>query len=603
MILGFYTVGKIWYNQYVTTVYPNDSGTTPGKESVQQMKIVIIGGVAGGASAATRLRRLNETAEITVFERTGYISYANCGLPYYIGGEIEDRTDLTLQTPQSLWNRFHICVKVRHEVQSIDRANKTVLVKNLETGETFSAPYDKLVLAPGASPVKPPVSGTDSDCIFSLRTVEDCFRIYDYVSEAKPQTAVVIGGGFVGVEMAENLIRRGLKVSLVDMADQVLTQFDYDMACQIHAQLRDNGVELLLGRAVAAFEPCSGGITVMLSDGTALPADMAVMAVGVRPDSALAVQAGLQTAPNGAIIVNEQMQTSDEDIYAVGDAVTTPNFVTGAPAMNSLASPANKQGRLAADCICGYEKRYTGALATSVVKVFRMTAASTGLNEKAAAALGYDFDCAVITAASHASYYPNGGSMVMKVVFENGTGKLLGAQITGFDGVDKRIDVLATAMRAGLKAPDLAELDLAYAPPYSSAKDPVNMIGFVMENLLTGKVRQIHWQQLADLPRDGSVTLLDVRTPAEYERGHIDGFINIPLDDLRDRLGELPAGKTVYVNCHSALRSYIACRILMQNGFACFNLSGGFSFYDVVCRNGALPETGVMPCGAVKPVK
>lgn len=546
------------------------------------MKVVIVGGVAGGATAAARLRRLDETAEIVVFERSGFVSYANCGLPYYIGGVIEDQAELTLQTPESFYERFRVEMKVRHEVTAIDRTAKTVTVRNLDTGDVFTESYDKLLLSPGAKPTQPALPGVGLDRLFTLRTVEDTLRIHRFVEEQCPRSVVLAGGGFIGLELAENLRDRGLEVTIVQRPKQLMPPFDADMAALIHREVRAHGVRLALGHTVEGFAEADGGVQVLLKDEQPLQADMVILAIGVTPDSRLAADAGLELGLKGSILVNDRMQTSDPDIYAVGDAVQVNHFVTGQPALIALAGPANKQGRIAADNIAGGDSRYKGSQGSSVLKIFSLTAAATGLNEGAARRAGLDTEAVVLSPMNHAGYYPGGRVMTMKVLFEKGTGKLLGAQIVGSDGVDKRIDVLATAIRAGMTAADLTELDLAYAPPYSSAKDPVNMAGYMMENLLTGKVRQFRLEDLAALPRDGSVTLLDTRTPGEYRRGHADGFINLPLDELRERLGELDPAKPVYVMCQSGLRSYLACRILAQHGFTCYNFAGGYRFYEAV---------------------
>ena len=546
------------------------------------MKVVIVGGVAGGATAAARLRRLDETAEIVVFERSGFISYANCGLPYYIGGVIEDEADLTLQTPESFYERFRVQMKVHHEVTTIDRAAKTVTVRNLETGEVFAEAYDKLLLSPGAKPTQPALPGVGLDRLFTLRTVEDTLRIHRFVEEQHPRSVVLAGGGFIGLELAENLREKGLDVTIVQRPTQLMNPFDADMAALIHREVRAHGVRLALGHTVEGFAEANGGVQVLLKDEAPLQADMVILAIGVTPDSRLAADAGLELGLKGSIVVNDRMQTSDPDIYAVGDAVQVTHFVSGQPALIALAGPANKQGRIAADNIAGGDSRYKGSQGSSVLKIFSLTAAATGLNETAARRAGLDADAVVLSPMNHAGYYPGGQVMTMKVVYERGTGRLLGGQILGGDGVDKRIDVLATALRAGMTAADLTELDLAYAPPYSSAKDPVNMAGYMIENLLTGKVQQFRLDDLAALPRDGSVTLLDTRTPEEYRRGHADGFINLPLDELRERLGELDPAKPVYVMCQSGLRSYVACRILSQHGFHCYNFAGGYRFYEAV---------------------
>ena len=562
------------------------------------MKVVIVGGVAGGATAAARIRRLDEQAEIVVFERSGYISYANCGLPYYIGGIIEDPEDLTLQTPESFYARFRIHMNVHHEVTAIHPDRKTVSVKNLETKEEFEESYDKLLLSPGAKPVWPNLPGMDSDRIFTLRTVEDTFRIKEFVDRHNPRSAVLVGGGFIGLEMAENLRELGMEVTIVQRPKQLMSPFDADMAAFIHAEMRKHGVQLALGRSVEGFAENEGGLDVLLKDLPPIHADMVVLAIGVTPESTLAKEAGLALGRKGSILVNDRMETSIPDIYAVGDAVQVRHYVTGEDALIALAGPANKQGRIAADNICGGDSRYMGSQGSSVIKVFDMTAATTGINETNARKSGLDADTVILSPMSHAGYYPGGKVMTMKVVFEKETYRLLGAQIVGYDGVDKRIDVLATAIHAGLKATQLKDLDLAYAPPYSSAKDPVNMAGFMIDNISKG-LKQWHLSDLGTLPRDGSVTLLDTRTLGEYSRGHIDGFQNIPVDELRQRIGEIEPGKPVYVICQSGVRSYIATRILEGHGFEAYNFAGGFRLYDAVIHDTALTETS-FPCGMDK---
>lgn len=560
------------------------------------MKVVIVGGVAGGATAAARIRRLDEHAEIIVFEKSGYISYANCGLPYYIGGVISDPEELTLQTPESFFARFRIDVKVRHEVIAVRPEKKTVTVKDLANGKVFEETYDKLLLSPGAKPVKPPFKGLESEKLFTLRTVEDTFRIKEYVEKHKPRLAVIAGGGFIGLETAENLRELGMEVTVVQSQEQLMTPFDADMAAFIHAEVRKHGVNLALGHRVEDVYEADGQMEVHLQNAAPLRADMVILAIGVSPDTALAKAAGLQLGLKDSIVVNDRMETSSPDIYAVGDAVQVRHFVTKEESLISLAGPANKQGRIAADNICGGDSRFGGSQGSSVIKVFSLTAASTGINERTAKALGIDCDKVILSPLSHAGYYPGGRLMTMKVVFEKGTYRLLGAQIIGAEGVDKRIDVLATAIRAGMKATELKELDLAYAPPYSSAKDPVNMAGFIIDNIAKGLVRQWYAEEADTLPRDGSVILLDVRTAEEYEHGHIDGFINIPVDELRDRLTELDRKKPVYIICQSGLRSYIADRILTGYGFDCYNFAGGFRFYAAVRRNQAMSRSATA-CG------
>ena len=560
------------------------------------MKVVIVGGVAGGATAAARIRRLDEQAEIVVFERSGYISYANCGLPYFIGDAITDPEDLTLQTPESFYSRFRAEMKVRHEVTAIHPDRKTVSVKNLETGEEFEENYDKLILSPGAKPTQPRVPGTGLDRVFTLRTVEDTFRIKAYINKHHPKSAVLAGGGFIGLELAENLRELGMDVTIVQRPRQLMNPFDPDMAALIHGEMRRNGVRLVLGRTVEGFAEKDGGVDVLLKDGAPLHAGMVVLAIGVTPDTALAKDAGLALGIRDSIVVNERMETSVPDIYAVGDAVQVKHAVTGQDALISLAGPANRQGRIAADNVCGGDSRYSGSQGSSVIKVFGLTAAVTGVSETNARKAGLDVDKVILSPMSHAGYYPGGKLMTMKVVFEKETYRLLGAQIVGSEGVDKRIDVLAAAIHGGMKATGLKELDLAYAPPYSSAKDPVNMAGFMIDNIARGILRQWFLEDLDRLPRDGSVTLLDVRTAGEYGGGHIDGFRNIPVDELRERLDEVEPGKPVYVICQSGLRSYIACRILAGYGYEAYNFAGGFRFYSAAARDRRMAELATA-CG------
>ena len=612
------------------------------------MKVVIVGGVAGGASAAARLRRLDEQAEIVILERSGYVSYANCGLPYYVGGVITDREKLTLQTPASFRERFAIDVRVNSEVTAIDRAAKEVAVRNLATGEEYREPYDALILSPGARPVVPDVPGVDATRIFTLRTVEDTFAIYDFVEREAPRRTAVVGGGFIGVEMAENLVERGCDVSLYQRPDHVLPILDSDMAAFVHNHLRAHGVQLHLGADVQGFSQlgpsgasaaagaegadaagAAESIDVVVADadagevaaagatdadagaapvaaaaagtvGVITPAgeeayDMVVLAIGVVPESTLAREAGLELGVKGAIVVDEHMRTSDPSIYAVGDAVQVANYVTGAAAHIALAGPANKQGRIAADNICGRERSFTGSQGSSVLKVFDLTVAATGLTQTASQRAGIDADSVLLSPSSHATYYPGSSLIRLKVVYERGTGRILGAQAVGEEGVEKRIDVLATAIRARMDAYDLAELDLSYAPPYSSAKDPVNMAGFLICNILDGLVDQVGWDSALDLPADA--VLVDVRTRGEYDRGHIEGALHIPVDELRARLAELPAGKRILVHCQSGLRSYLACRILSQHGYDCANVAGGYAFYEAVHTDAEQRTRGVGPCG------
>lgn len=563
------------------------------------MKVIIIGGVAGGASAAARIRRLDETAQIIVLERSNYVSYANCGLPYFIGGVIREQAELTLQTPRSFWKRFHIDVRVRNEAVDIDVKSKTVAIRRLDTGEIYHEQYDKLLLSPGAKPVVPHLPGVTSDRIFSLRTVEDTLRIRKFIEEYKPATAVLVGGGFIGLEMAENLTAMGISVTVIQRSNQLFAPMDADMASFIHAQMRSHGVKLELEKTVTGFSSKGGKPVTMIKDSEPISSDMVLLGVGVEPDTVLAEKAGLALGIRGAVAVNEYMETSVPDIYAVGDAVEVSHFVTGKKSLISLAGPANKQGRIAADNICGGNSMFKGTQGSSVIKIFEMTGAVTGINEKTAEAAGIVYDKVVLSPVSHAAYYPGGQTMYMKVLYEKETLRLLGAQIAGYEGVDKRIDVIAAAIRMGMTADKLAELELAYAPPYSSAKDPVNMAGFMIENLETEKVAQFHWNDVEKLKCDGSMTLIDVRTAEEFDSGHIKGFFNIPVDELREHIEEFDIKKPVYVVCQSGLRSYIACCILSQNGFECYNLSGGYGFYSAVMHEKQMAKSAY-PCGMEK---
>ncbi|MCM1271556.1 MAG: CoA-disulfide reductase [Ruminococcus flavefaciens] len=549
------------------------------------MKTVIIGGVAGGASAAARLRRLDESAEIIVLERGGYVSFANCGLPYYIGNVITNKNNLTLQTPESFRARFNIDVRVNSEALKIDPDTKTVLIKNLQSGSSYTESYDDLILSPGAEPIRSNIDGIDSNFVFTLRNIPDTLKIKEYIERAMPKSVVVMGGGYIGVEMAENLKETGLDVSIVELADHLIAPLDFDMAADVHRYIKSNGINLYLNNGVKAID----GHKVILQNGE-IHAEMVILSVGVHPETELAKECGIQTNQRGSIIVDRNMKTNLPHIYAVGDAVEVEDFVTKSPAFIPLAGPANKQGRIAADNIAGLFSEYKGTQGSAVLKLFDMTVATTGINEKIAQAAGMDYDKTYIYSGSHASYYPGANNMSIKALWDKKTLKILGAQIVGFDGVDKRMDVLAAAIRFGAKITDLTELELCYAPPFGSAKDPVNMLGFVAENVVTGNIKQFFWDDVEKLPRDGSVTLLDVRTFTEVRRGKIDGFTNIPLDSLRERISEIPKDKPVYVHCHSGLRSYIACRILMGNGYDCFNLAGGWRIYESVIHEKNVPE-------------
>ena len=562
------------------------------------MKIVIVGGVAGGATAAARIRRLNEHAEIIIFERSGFISYANCGLPYYIGGVIEDKEDLTLQTPESFFRRFRIVAKVNHEVTDIDVQNKTVHVTDLKTGTSFIETYDKLILSPGSKPLLPDFY-TENESTFTLRTVEDTLKIRAFIEQKQPKTTVVIGGGFIGLEMAENLAELGVKTTIVQRSNHLLPTVDCDIASFIHAKMRHHGVQLLLNTNTNKMSITGEQVSLELDNGSNISADMIVLAVGVTPENTLAKKIGLELGVKGAIKVNAKMETSIPDIYAVGDAVEVKHFITDKDSVISLAGPANKQGRIVADNICGINSEYKGSQGSSVIKLFDMTVATTGINEQQAKANGIEYEKVILTQNSHAGYYPGATAMTVKLIFEKATYKILGAQIVGYDGVDKRIDVIATAIRAGMKADELKDLDLAYAPPYSSAKDPVNMAGFVADNIKNGIVKQFYYENIPSLRERDDLILLDTRTPFEYMRGHAQDFINIPLDDLRERLSELDKTKKIYVMCQSGLRSYLATRILMQNGFDAYNFAGGFRLYSSI-KNEEMLSKECYSCGMDK---
>ncbi len=543
-------------------------------------KVIIVGGVAGGASAAARLRRLDENAEIILFEKGQHISFANCGLPYYVGEVITQKENLIVVTPEKMKERFGIDVRVNSEVLRIDPVNKIVEVKDLSVNSTYTEPYDKLVLSPGAEPIRPQLPGINSSRIFTLRNIPDTYSIKDYVDKMNPRRAVVVGAGFIGLEMAENLHMRGIDVSVVELADHVIGPMDFDMAALVHNHLRMKNVELILKDAVSAFDDNGTHINVMLASGRTINADMVIMGIGVRPDVRLAADAGLTIGSSGGISVNEYLQTSDPDIYAVGDAVQVKDFISQNPALIPLAGPANKQGRIAADNICGDNEKYEGTQGTSIVKVFDLTVAITGNSERLLQRNNIEYEKSFTHSASHASYYPGGIPMAIKIVFEKNNGKLLGAQIVGYDGVDKRIDVLSTAIRVGMTVYDLEKLELAYAPPFSSAKDPVNIAGFTASNILKNNCSIFHWNEVDSITKDTGL-LLDVREHAEYELGTINGAVNIPLDELRSKLNELPKDKTIYVFCQIGLRGYLAARILMQKGYTAKNLSGGLKTYKM----------------------
>ena len=554
-----------------------------------KLKIVIVGGVAGGASAAARLRRLNEKCQITIFERSGYISYANCGLPYYIGDVIEDEDDLTLQTPESFNKRFNVDVKIKHEVVEIDVNKKEVKVIDLVNQEIIYEPYDKLILSCGANAIKPSFF-EENGRMFTLRTVEDTFKIKSYINDNHVKKVTIIGGGFIGVEMAENLHNLGLEVSIIQSNKHLLKILDYDMASFVHSTMRTNNVNLYLGKRVKDVIKQPNKLTTVLSDGCKIDSDIIICAVGVEPDSNLAIKASLKLGVKGSVKVNKHMQTSNPDIYAVGDMVEVEHFITKANSLISLAGPANKQGRIAADNICGIRSEYKGSQASSIIKVFDLDVATTGITERECIEKNINYEKVILTPASHATYYPNAKVLTLKVIYNKDTLKILGAQVVGYDGVDKRIDVLATAIRANMLATELKDLDLAYAPPYSSAKDPVNMAGFIIDNIENNIVKQFDYDSINDLRKNSDVILLDTRTKREYLKGHTEDFINIPLDDLRDRLDELDNNKKIYVMCQSGLRSYLATRILVQNGYDAYNFIGGYRLYSSINNEEKLVE-------------
>lgn len=542
-------------------------------------KIVIVGGVAGGMSAATRLRRLMEDAEIVVLEKGPYVSFANCGLPYYVSGEISEREDLIVQSPQALQARFSLDVRPEHEVVGIQPSAKTVTVKNGD--RSFTESYDYLILSPGAKPFIPPIDGLkDATNVFSLRNVPDVDRIMDYVTTKKPQTATVIGAGFIGLEMAENLRKRGLDVTIVEKAPHVLPPLDEEMAAYVTAELEKNQVRVITSQSATAF--ANQGQEIVLEDGSMLESDLTILSVGVQPENTLAKEAGIELGLRGGILVDENYQTNQEGIYAVGDAIVVKQQITGADALISLASPANRQGRQVADVIAGLPRKNKGSIGTAIVRVFDLTAASTGLSERAAKAAGYEVQVVHVSGKSHAGYYPGAKDLVLKLVFDKETGKIFGAQGIGAEGVDKRLDILATAIKGELTIFDLPELEFTYAPPFGSAKDPVNMLGYAAMNLAEGLSDSVQWYELNDELAAGKI-LLDVRNPGELAKnGQFPNAVNIPLDDLRCRLVELDPQKEYIITCHSGLRSYLGERILKQAGFNVRNLDGAFALYSTV---------------------
>lgn len=544
------------------------------------MKLLIVGGVAGGASAAARARRLSEEAEIILFERGPEVSFANCGMPYYLGGEIQDRERLLVVTPERLRQRYHLDVRTRTSVEAIDRQAKKATVRDLARGVEYEESYDKLILAPGAAPIRPPLPGMDLPGVFTLRNLQDMDRIAQTLDRGVRQV-VVIGAGFIGLELAETLTRRGVEVTVVELQEQVLPPFDPEMTAPVAEQLAANGVTLLLGDSAEGFEQAGDALNVILKSGRRLTAQLVVLGIGVRPESRLAVEAGLEVGPRGGIRVNEHMQTSDPDVYAVGDAIEVRDFVTGTPAQVPLAGPANRQGRIAADHVFGRASRYRGTQGTAVVRTFTLTAAITGASEKVLRRLGRPYRKVYVHPTHHASYYPGARPMTLKLLFDPESGKVLGAQAVGGDGVDKRIDVLAVAIQAGMTVFDLEEVELAYAPQYGSAKDPVNMAGFVAAGLLRGDHPQTTAEELLAAAATATPFVVDVRTPQEFAAGHVPGAVNVPVDELRERLSELPRGRPITAYCQVGQRGYLAVRLLRQAGFDASNLAGGFRTYQM----------------------
>lgn len=545
------------------------------------MKIIIIGGVAGGATAATRLRRLSEENEIIIFEKGEYVSFANCGLPYHIGGTINDRNKLLLQTPESLKERYNLDTRVSTEVLSINKEEKTVTVKNLKTGEEYTETYDKLLLSPGAEPIKPPFEGIDSDKIFTLRNIPDMDKIVEQTKDKKG--FVVVGGGFIGLEIAENLIELGKNVRLVELGNQVMAPVDFEFASFIHNKAKEKGLEFLLNTGVKRFEDHDNKIKVYLNDESFLETEAVILAIGVKPETTLAKNAGLEIGETGGILVNEFMQTSDENIYAVGDAIEVANYINGKKVLIPLAWPANRQGRLVADNIInGNHSKYTGSLGSSILKFFELSVAATGLNEKILKRNNIPYKTIMITKGHHAGYYPGAKDVVLKVIFDE-NGRIFGAQAVGEDGVDKRIDIIATAIKGNLKVQDLQEIEITYAPPYNSAKDLVNIAGYAAENILSRDLKVINYDEFNDFVKENNAVVLDVRTPQEHGRGNIENSVNINVDELRERINELDKDQTYVIYCQVGLRGYLANRILRNNGFNnVVNLQGGYNLWSRV---------------------
>lgn len=540
-------------------------------------KIVIIGGVAGGATTAARLRRLDETSTIILFEKGEHISFANCGLPYYIGETIKERSKLLVQTVEGMSKKFNLDIRNLSEVVKINRDSKTVQVKNLVNNKTYEESYDVLVLSPGAKPIIPPINGLkDAQNMFTLRNIPDTDKIKGFIDTNHPKEAVVVGGGFIGLEMAENLVDRGINVTLIEMANQVMAPLDVEMAAIVHKHLQEKGVKLILKDGVISFE--NHGTKIFLESGKEIETDLTLLSIGVKPENSLAIDAGLNIGDRGGIVVNEYLQTNDPSIYALGDAIEVVDYINGTLAMYPLAGPANRQGRIVANHINGKSDSYKGTLGTGIAKVFDLTVASTGNNEKTLKRIGINYKVVHIHPSSHAGYYPGANPISLKLIFDEKSGRIFGAQAVGKDGVDKRIDVLATAIKGNLTVFDLTELELSYAPPFSSAKDPVNMAGYVASNMIDEEVETVQWNEIDQIIEQGGL-LIDVREPNERENGYIKGSINIPLGLIRTRMDEIPKDKPIYVTCQVGLRGYVATRILMNNGYKAINLDGGWKTY------------------------
>ncbi|MCC7424715.1 MAG: FAD-dependent oxidoreductase [Planctomycetaceae bacterium] len=545
------------------------------------MKLVIVGGVAGGASAATRARRLSEDAEIVLIERGPDVSFANCGLPYHVGEVIPDRAKLLVVTPERLRTRYNLDVRVRSSVESIDREGKAVVIRDLASGRVYRESYDKLILAPGAAPIRPPLPGIDLPGIHTLRNLQDLDRIKAVV-DGGARSAVVVGAGFIGLELVENLVYRGVSTTVVELQDQVMPPFDQEMTTPIAEKLAEKGVQLILADSAERFDAVEGGVAVRLKSGRTLVAQLVILGVGVRPENKLATEAGLDVGPRGGIRVNDHLQTSDPSIYAVGDAIEVRDFVSGDATQVPLAGPANRQGRIAADNVFGRHSRYRGTQGTAIVGLFGLTAAMTGMSEKSLRRAGKAYRKVYIHPAHHAGYYPGAQSLTLKLMFAPDTGRILGAEAVGGEGVDKRIDVLAVAIQAGMTVYDLEEMELAYAPQYGSAKDPVNMAGFVAAGLLRGDHPQLDFDEFLKMPISERPSLVDVRTPTEFEAGHVPGAVNVPVDELRQRIGELPVDRRIAVYCQVGQRGYMATRILLLAGRDVVNLSGGYRTFQLL---------------------